>query len=194
MDGIHDMGGSHDFPACLTERDEAVFHAEWEARAFVLSNAYTGAGCANVDQFRHAIERLDPAAYIGDGYFGRWLGSIELMIADANDQVTPGRYSDHSAAREIDAVPRFGVGDIVRTKNHNPPGHTRLPGYVRNRTGRVELLHGGWVYPDTHAHHEGENPEHVYSVRFDGDELWGADAEPGTSVTVDLFESYLEPA
>lgn len=194
MDGIHDMGGSHDFPASLAERDEDVFHEPWEARAFVLSNVYTGSGCANVDQFRHAIERLDPAAYIGDGYFGRWLGSIELMIAEADGRVVPGRYTEHTASREIAAEPTFAVGDMVRTKNHNPPGHTRLPGYARNRTGRVELLQGGWVYPDTHAHHEGENPEHVYAVRFEGDELWGADAEPGTSVTLDLFESYLEPA
>jgi len=194
MDGIHDMGGSHDFPASLTERDEKVFHAEWEARAFVLSNAFTGAGCANVDQFRHAIERLDPEVYIGDGYFGRWLGSVELMITDANGQVAPGRYTEHRAARELVAPPLFAVDDIVKTKNYNPPGHTRLPGYVRNRTGRVELLHGGWVYPDTHAHHEGENPVHVSSVRFDGNELWGADAEPSASVTVDLFESYLELA
>lgn len=194
MDGIHDMGGSRDFPASLAERDEGVFHERWEARAFVLSNAYTAAGCANVDQFRHAIERLDPEAYLGDGYFGRWLGSIELMIADAGGEVRAGRYTDHTAARAIDAAPAFAVGDTVRTRHHNPPGHTRLPGYVRNRVGRVELLHGGWVYPDTHAHHLGENPEHVYAVRFDAEELWGADAEPGTSVTVDLFESYLEPA
>ena len=194
MDGIHDMGGSHAFPASLAERDEEVFHAPWEARAFVLSNVYTGSGCANVDQFRHAIERLDPETYLADGYFGRWLGSTELMIADAGGAVIPGRYPDHTAARELDAAPQFAVGDRVRTKDHNPPGHTRLPGYVRNRTGRVELLQGGWVYPDTHAHHQGENPQHVYAVRFDGVELWGADAEPGTSVTVDLFESYLEPA
>lgn len=192
MEGIHDMGGSYEFPSSLAERDQEVFHAEWEARAFVLSNAYTGAGCANVDQFRHAIERLDPEAYLSDGYFGRWLGSIELMIADADGHVIPGRYTDHTAARNLHATPRFAVGDIVRTTNHNPPGHTRLPSYVRNRTGRVTLVQGGWVYPDTHAHHEGENPEPVYAVRFDGEELWGIEAEPHTSVTVDLFESYLE--
>ncbi len=56
------------------------------------------------------------------------------------------------------------------------------------------MLQGGWVLPDTNAHHQGEHPEPVYAVRFDGTELWGASAEPGTSVTVDLFESYLEPA
>lgn len=194
MDGIHDMGGSHAFGDTLTERDEGVFHEDWEARAFVIASLYIGAGCANTDQFRHAIERLDPEAYIGDGYFGRWLGATELMVADADGEPTPGVYTDHTAARDIDASPAFGVGDPVRTKDHNPPGHTRLPGYVRNRVGTVELLQGGWVLPDTHAHHEGECPEHVYAVRFDGEELWGADAEPGTSVTVDLFESYLEPA
>lgn len=194
MDGIHDMGGSRAFAADLTERDEADFHAAWEARAFVISNLYLSAGCANTDQFRHAIERLDPDAYLADGYFGRWLGAVELLVDEADGRPTPGVYTDAGAGRELAVPPKFGVGDAVRARDHNPPGHTRLPGYVRNRIGEVVLLQGGWVLPDTHAHDQGENPEHVYAVRFGGEELWGVDAEPGTSVTVDLFESYLDPA
>ena len=57
----------------------------------------------------------------------------------------------------------------------------------------VTGLQGGWVLPDTNAHGEGECPEHVYSVRFEGRELWGDAAEPATAVHLDLFESYLEP-
>jgi hypothetical protein len=48
------------------------------------------------------------------------------------------------------------------------------------------------VLPDTHAHFQGENPQHVYSVRFDSRELWGADAEP-FKLTIEMFDSYLEP-
>jgi nitrile hydratase len=31
-------------------------------------------------------------------------------------------------------------------------------------------------------------------VRFDARELWGEDAQPGLTVSVDAFEPYLEPA
>ena len=74
------------------------------------------------------------------------------------------------------------------------PPVTRLPGYARGRCGRVALLHGTWVFPDTHAHGAGENPQHVYAVRFEARELWGEQAEAGTCIHVDLFESYLAPA
>jgi nitrile hydratase len=48
------------------------------------------------------------------------------------------------------------------------------------------------VYPDDHAHDRGENPQHLYGVRFEARELWGEGAEPGVSVCIDLFEPYLE--
>jgi nitrile hydratase len=49
------------------------------------------------------------------------------------------------------------------------------------------------LLPDTHALFRGENPQHVYSVRFDSRELWGPEAEP-FQLTVELYDSYLEPA
>jgi nitrile hydratase subunit beta len=72
-------------------------------------------------------------------------------------------------------------------------GHTRLPRYVRRRTGTVTALQPGAVFPDTAAHFVGENPQHCYAVEFDSRELWGPDAEP-FRLTIDLFEPYLEPA
>ena len=79
-------------------------------------------------------------------------------------------------------------------RNLHPSGHTRLPGYARSRRGTIAIIQGGWVLPDTNAHGRGECPEHVYAVCFSGEELWGEAAEPGTSVHIDLFESYLENA
>jgi hypothetical protein len=70
-------------------------------------------------------------------------------------------------------APRFGIGDRVRTRNHQPKGHTRLPGYARGREGIVTALHGCHVYPDTNAHFEGEQPCPLYTVRFDATELFG---------------------
>lgn len=97
-----------------------------------------------------------------------------------------------SSSREVSAEPRFRAGDRVRTRNVHPPGHTRLPRYVRGKQGVVERVYDAFVLPDAHAHGEGENPEYVYCIRFDARELWGDSAEPREVVHVDLWESYLE--
>lgn len=194
MDGIHDLGGRQGFGGSLAERDEASFHAEWERRVFALASLALARGCFNTDEFRHAVERVDPVAYLADGYFGRWLLAVELLVKEAGDTPRAGRVADATALRAVERAPRFAVGDDVVTRNLHPAGHTRLPGYARNRRGHVVLAQGSWVLPDSNAHGGGERPEHVYAVRFSGEELWGEAAEPGTCVHLDLFESYLEPA
>lgn len=76
----------------------------------------------------------------------------------------------------------------------HPRGHTRLPRYVRGHVGNVARLHGAHVFPDSSAHSLGEDPQWLYVVVFDAAELWGADAEPASTLSVDAFEPYLEPA
>lgn len=98
-----------------------------------------------------------------------------------------------STLREIDAAPRFAVGDEVVTTRRSPKGHTRLPRYARGCRGRIVLHHGAHVFPDTNAHDLGECPEHLYTVRFEASELWGSSAEGRDAVHVDLWESYLSP-
>ncbi len=88
----------------------------------------------------------------------------------------------------------FKVGDRVQTKNIHPLGHTRLPRYARGKTGVVEQVRGCHVYPDTVAAGEGENPQWLYTVVFDGRELWGEDSDPSLTVSIEAFEPYLEPA
>lgn len=83
---------------------------------------------------------------------------------------------------------------MVRARNLNPEGHTRLPRYVRGRQGQIHQHHGAHVFPDTNAHFQGEQPQHLYSVRFPAQELWGEKASATDAVYVDLWESYLEPA
>ena len=63
----------------------------------------------------------------------------------------------------------------------HPRGHTRLPRYARGKRGVIHRCHGIHVFPDTHAHGQGEQPQPLYSVRFDARELWGeaAEREPG---------------
>jgi nitrile hydratase subunit beta len=94
----------------------------------------------------------------------------------------------------VAAVARFRPGQRVRARNINPPGHTRLPRYTRGKSGVVHRDHGVFVFPDTNAHFLGENPQHVYSVRFTAQELWGSQALPEDSVYVDLWDAYLEAA
>ncbi len=96
-----------------------------------------------------------------------------------------------ASARVAKDIPAsFKVGDRVRAKNMNPPTHTRLPRYVRGKVGVITIDHGVFVTPDTAAHGEGEHPQHVYSVSFAGDELWGGNAS--NKVYIDLWDSYLE--
>ena len=96
--------------------------------------------------------------------------------------------------RPVATPARFKAGDRVRTKNFNPTGHTRLPRYARGKTGVVDAVREGFVFPDTNAHGRGENPQWVYTVVFDAAEIWGEGADPTLTVSIDAWESYLEPA
>ncbi|MDV3125324.1 nitrile hydratase subunit beta [Mycobacterium sp. 21AC1] len=98
-----------------------------------------------------------------------------------------------SFTREVTVEPRFAVGDRVVVRNHNPVGHTRLPGYAKLHNGVIDLHHGFFVYPDTMAHGLGDNPEHLYCVKFSAGELFGERGEPNTWVYVDMWDSYLDP-
>ena len=223
MDGIHDLGGKHGFGRVAREPNEPAFHERWEAVVFALSGALGAAGVMrNVDQFRHAVERIDPVAYLDHGYFGRWLGGIENLLVEAglvtqneiDDRVRrssgvlgpaaarPSATPDHidyspeglTAQRSLSTAPEFAVGDAVATRDTPFAGHTRLPAYARGKRGEVTAWHGGWVFPDSNAHGQGERPVHLYTVSFLGRTLWGAGAERGTTVSLDLFEPYLEKA
>ncbi len=220
MDGIHDLGGRQGFGPVVREEDEPVFHHRWEAKVFTLANRLAAQGViGNTDQFRHAIERIDPVAYLTHGYYGRWLGGVETLLEEsgvipagalnrrvaeqgghpeepvaARPRAVPDRVGPASvpgAARRVPEEPRFSVGQLVITAATSHSGHTRLPAYARGRVGTVVALQGGWVFPDTNAHGLGENPQHLYCVRFSGTELWGREAEPGQFVHLDLFEPYL---
>ena len=99
-----------------------------------------------------------------------------------------------SARVAAEIAPRFALGATVRVRNLNPPTHTRLPGYLRDKVGVVEIDHGVFVFPDTHAHRLGEKPQHCYSVRFRARDVWGPTASAHDTLRVDLFDDYLDPA
>jgi nitrile hydratase subunit beta len=187
--------------------EEAVFGEPWEGRAFALTLLGMGRVAGrNLDAFRYALARLDRTAYFDDGYYGRWLHAVELMLTEsaiiapgaveARARVMGGeRKPDYAptgpgSLREVSEPPRFAPGDAVRVRPVTA-GPTKLPCYAGEHTGVVEMVQPAHLLPDTHAIFEGENPQHVYTVRFDSRELWGPDAEP-FAVTVELFDHYLE--
>lgn len=219
MDGIHDLGGMEGFGPIPIEENEPVFHADWEGRAMALRMLMAFWGKWNLDAGRHSLETLPPADYLGLSYYEKWLASLvnlavraELIsaeevasgrVAPGTDKATPPVDPDgwnrflpkgRPTSRAIDAPPKFAVGDRVRTAEHMHSGPHRLPRYARGRTGEIILHHGGHVFPDTHGILAGEHPQHLYTVRFAARDLWGDEAAPQDSVTVDLWESYLAGA
>ena len=219
MNGPHDLGGAHGFGAVAPEAGEPPFHADWERRVLAMSLAMGAAGAWNLDMSRHGRERVPPAEYLASTYYEIWLKGMERVLLErglvsegelaAGHAQGPGKPLPRkpSAAgvqaalakgtpysREPAAPALFAVGDAVRARVMNPPGHTRLPRSVRGRTGRVERVHGVHVFPDSNAHGRGEDPRWLYNVVFDAAELWGPEGRPGDGVSADLWEPYLERA
>jgi nitrile hydratase len=220
MNGIHDMGGMHGMGPIRHEENEPVFHAPWEARIYAINRAIGAWRKWNIDASRHEIEKLPPADYLRMSYYEKWLvRNVALLVKhglvtqeeidtgkpDPGSQkatppltvasLAPGVAQRPSYIRPAaDAKARFKVGDRVRARKINPAGHTRLPRYARGREGVIDRHHGIFVFPDTNAHFQGEQPQHLYSVRFRAQELWGNSASPRDSVYLDMWDSYLERA
>ena len=115
---------------------------------------------------------------------------MDILTAD----LVAGMVATGASTRaESDIRPRFQVGDEILVRNINPLGHTRLPQYLRGKRGVVERDHGVFIFPDTHAHGQGQNPQHCYSVRFSNTELWGREGSAKDSCIVDVFEDYMDP-
>ena len=219
MNGVHDMGGLQDMGPVVPEKDEPVFHAVWEGRILGIDRALGLMGKWNLDEWRHQIELLPPADYFRLTYYERWLRVNEQLLvkhgvvtakeletgapdpgfAKATPLLTPAVAAQRlgrgiPSSHDPKVPPQFQVGQRVRARNMNPTGHTRLPRYARGKLGIVTIDHGVYLFPDTNAHFQGENRQHVYSVRFAARELWGVNASPRDSVHLDLWDNYLEHA
>jgi nitrile hydratase len=219
MNGGQDLGGMHGFGPVEPESNEPVFHAEWERRAFALSLAMGMPGGWNIDMSRFARENRPPVEYLSMSYYQIWLAGLEALMAErglvAADEIDAGHalhptkpvkrilskgdvaqvlYRGGPTERDTNSTAQFKAGVRVRAKNLNPATHTRLPRYVRGHVGTIERVIGCHVFPDSNALGSGENPQWLYTVRFEGRELWGAGADPSVKVSVDAWEPYLEPA
>ena len=216
MNGIHDMGGMQDMGAIVYEKSEPVFHAVWEARIYAISSAVTGTGKLKLG-LRPPIESIPPLEYLRSSYYEKIYVSItERLVASSLltraelERGTPESGSTKSelalspsaavaalmknspTRRDLPVQARFQVGGGVRARNMNPTTHTRLPRYIRGKSGTIARDHGVFVFSDTSTYSQGEKPQHIYSVRFDAREIWGEQAGPQDSVYLDLFDDYLE--
>jgi nitrile hydratase subunit beta len=215
VNGVHDMGGMHGLGAIAPEADEPVFHHDWERRVHALVIASPTRG--NIDAGRHQRELIPGPEYLRMTYYEKWFTALTEMLLQggavrpeelasgapdpaalkatprlAPEAVGPALSRSGSYLREITGAPAFKAGDKVRARNLSPTGHTRLPRYVRGRQGVIERCHGAHVFPDSHAHGAGEDSRPLYTVRFTARELWGPDAAERDSVSLDLWEPYLE--
>jgi nitrile hydratase subunit beta len=216
MNGVHDMGGMHGFGPVEPEPNEPVFHSDWEARALALNRAMGYAKLWNIDMSRAAIEVLPPDVYLTRSYYEKWLLRLEQLLLERGlidaDEIAAGHArrpgkplprtldaADVAAAltrgsygRAPSAPARFKIGDRVRTRNINPVTHTRLPRYARGHVGIIECVRGCHVFPDSVAIGQGENPQWLYTLAFEGRELWGENSDPSLKVSIEAFEPYLE--
>jgi nitrile hydratase len=115
---------------------------------------------------------------------------VKRVLAAADVPAVLARGS--ATTRPATTAARFQPGDRVRTHTQIPDHHTRLPAYARGKRGVVERVHGTHVFADANAQGLGEQPQWLYSVVFDGTELWGAAAQPGLRVAIDAWEPYLD--
>ena len=98
-----------------------------------------------------------------------------------------------AAAKVAERIPAYASGAHVRVRKVDSPGHIRTPHYIRGKTGTIERIHGCHAYPDAVASGKGDDPQWLYTVVFQAHDLWGPQADPTVSVSVDAWESYLEP-
>jgi nitrile hydratase subunit beta len=216
MNGAQELGGMQGFGPVQVEADVSPFHADWERRVLAITLAMGATGKWNIDMSRAARESLPPVQYLSSSYYEIWFEGLKRLLLSTGlataeeigtgkaksaatpvprvlmaDAVAAALLRGNPVNRPTGAVARFEVGDRVQTRQFNPPTHTRLPRYCRGRQGRIVAVHGAHVFPDTNSVGLGEQPQWLYTVRFDAAEIWGTDTT-AASVCVDCWEPYLD--
>ncbi|WP_144637590.1 SH3-like domain-containing protein [Bordetella genomosp. 13] len=201
MDGMHDIGGRQGFGPVVKRGNQAAFKAAWEKKINAISSALVAAGVYNMDEYRHAIERMEPRHYIGASYFERVFAAAATLCVEKG-LITRDEL-DAAAGGEVPVslpggpgrVPAGGltelaVGDRVRVKDEYVAGHVRMPAYVRGKEGVVVGRSPEYPFPDSHAHGLGDHAQCTYDVRFLSTDLWPQGSEPAW-VHVGVFHAYL---
>ena len=221
MNGVHDMGGMDGFGKVEAEPNEPVVPRAWEGRVLAMQRAMGYAGAWNID---HVALRAGAAAAARSisaaSYYERWALATGAERCVERGSSTPtswrpatrcarasrcrasstaddGRRRADRAARSAGRRRRrrgSSPATACATKNIHPhDAHAAAALCARpRRRGRAPARLPR--LPDSVAIDRGEDPQWLYTVCFDGRELWGADADPTLKVSIEAFEPYLEPA
>jgi nitrile hydratase subunit beta len=204
VDGMHDLGGKQGFGRVRHSPIAAVFHAAWEKKANALYSLAVKHGVFNMDEYRHAIERMEPRHYLSASYYERSLTSLATLLVEkglvTKDELEaraggafPLALASAPGRSNVDGRQRFAPGDRVRVKTDQVPGHVRMPGYVRGKVGTVVSESPAYPFPDAHAHGVDAVDEPTFDVRFAATDLWPNTVDEAF-VHVGVFQSYLERA
>jgi nitrile hydratase len=202
MDGVHDLGGRQGFGRVRYTQNATAFHEPCEVRANSLYGFAVRSGLFNMDEYRHAIERMDPRHYLRASYYERSLTGLATLLTEKGgatreqlEHLARGQFPLSSPSApgrtNLSIRERFKIGDRVRVRNDHVPGHVRMPGYIRGKTGVIVGESPAYPFPDAHAHGVQAEDEPTYDVRFQSTDLWPNSAEPAL-VHVGVFQSYLE--
>ena len=202
MDGMHDLGGKQGFGRVRYSLKAQTFHEPWEKRVNALYSLAVKLGIFNMDEYRHAIERMEPRHYLSASYYERSLTSLATLCVEKGiltreelERRAQGTFPLSSPSApgrgNVETRQALKVGDKVRVKTDYVPGHVRMPGYVRGKEGVVVGVSPAYPFPDAHAHGIHADDEPTYDIRFDAQHLWPNSADPA-AVHVGVFESYLE--
>ena len=212
-----DLGGQLGHGRVEPEPEGKLFKADWEREALALTLAMGATGAWNLDMSRSVRETLSEYGELS--YYELWIRGLEKLLIERGlvgaDEIAAGRMLHPPRpvtrvlrAAEIPAVlakgspterpaaapAKFAIGERVRMRSEDVAHHTRLPGYARGKTGRVEHLRGVHVFPDSNSRGLGEDPQWLYTVVFSGRELWADAATADVSVSIDAWEPYLQRA
>jgi nitrile hydratase beta subunit len=211
-----DVGGQEGYGAVTPEPEGELFHADWERVALAMTLAMGATGSWNLDESRSVRETLPDYHLLT--YYQLWIRGLIILLKRhelmGEDEVAAGRmlHAPKSVKRVLRAadVPAvlakgaptlrpassaalFAVGDHVKTRSGGVDHHTRLPGYARGKSGRITAVYGPHVFADAQAQGQGEQPQWLYNVTFTARELWGDEGDDTSTVSIDAWESYLEP-
>jgi nitrile hydratase beta subunit len=202
MDGMHDLGGRQGFGAVRYTLNASAFHAAWEVRVNSLYSFAVRLGIFNMDEYRHAIERMEPRHYLAASYYERSLTSLATLLVEKGivtrtelerraQGLFPLAASSAPGRTNVPTRERFQPGDRVRVRADYVPGHVRMPGYIRGKTGVVVSESPAYPFPDAHAHAVEAQDEPTFDVRFRSEDL-GPNSADAALVHVGVFQSYLE--
>ena len=202
MDGMHDLGGKQGFGRIRYALNAQVFHEPWEKRVNALYGFAVKLGIFNMDEYRHAIERMEPRHYLSASYYERSLTALATLCVEKGivtlaelekraNGTFPLSMLSAPGRSNIPGRERFKAGDRVRVRSDYVPGHMRMPGYIRGKTGVVVSESPAYPFPDAHAHGVKAEDEPTFDVRFRSEDLW-PNSTDAALVHVGVFQSYLE--